>query len=384
MRGRITPVVEIKPADIGRQVAAAIRDADMAGEVFVQSFSPEAIQDFRAELPRVPTGLIIGGAGLAEPTARALDHLTRAREAGASAVVCHYQSIAPEYLEAMHRRAMAVWVYTVNDSATMELLRDMGVDGIITDAPSEALGIRSPAPAEEVSGGLQAPPASRSRRVDIIAGEISVLEFARYYSDALALPLIAEGGDKSWEGEKIVLPSTVRDADPDVVKALLAESGYSITERRLGDGRRVVLMARSNAAEATGSPRETPIVEVTPRGRSDRRSSTPGRGGRVATAEAPETGRIEYRGLTITTVPEMLVAQTELPARAGALVAEVDEQAGGLAELLRRFDIITYVGSERVRSPADFKRKIEAIQPGQPAYIRILRKGRTVLLPVRG
>ncbi len=389
MRGRITPVVEIKPDDIGRLVAAAIRDADMVDQVFVQSFSPQAIWDVRSELPRVPTGLLIGGAGPAEPTDRALDHLARAREAGASAVICHYQSIAPEYLDAMHRRAMTVWVYTVNDSATLELLRDLGVDGIVTDVPAEALRIRSHAPAgAEASGGLQAPvppTASEStpRRIDILAGEISVLEFARYYSEALALPLIAEGGDKSWEGEKILLPSTVRGADPDVVKSLLAESGYSITERRLRDGRRVVLMGRASATDTSGSPREKPVVEVTSRERTDRRPSS-GRDGRAATAEAPETGTIEFRGLTITTVPEMLVAQTELPARAGALVLELGEDGAGIAQLLRRFDIITYVGSDRVRSPADFKRKIEAIQPGQPTAIRVLRNGRTAILPVRG
>ncbi len=80
----------------------------------------------------------------------------------------------------------------------------------------------------------------------------------------------------------------------------------------------------------------------------------------------------------------MLVAQTMLPAGAGALVRARDEEAGGLADMMRRFDIITYVGSDRVRSPADFKTRIERIRRGQSTYVRVLRKGKTMILPVRG
>ncbi len=388
LRGKITPVIEIKPDDIGRQVAEVIRQADMVEEVFVQSFSPRAIRDVRAELPQVPTGLLIGGAGLADPTDRAVDHLRRAREAGASAIVCHYRSIAPEYLRAIHRRAMSVWVYTVNDGATLALLRDMGVDGIITDLPAEALRIRSHSSSgTDVTGGLQAPASptasgtasgSGARRITIVAGEISVLEFARYYSDAIGIPLIAEGGDKRWEDEKILVPSTVRDAGPELVKALLGESGYTITERRLPDGRRVAFMGRARATAVPTTPRETPIVKVTSATRAPRRRA------HAATAEAPETGRVDFSGLTIVTVPEMLVAQTALSVGAGAFVRARDEEAGGLADMLRRFDVITYVGSERVRSPIDFKRKIGKIRRGQRIYVRVLRNGKTVILPVRG
>ncbi len=42
----------------------------------------------------------------------------------------------PRFVEAAHRRGVAVHVWTIDDVPTMDALLDMGVDGIMTDRPS--------------------------------------------------------------------------------------------------------------------------------------------------------------------------------------------------------------------------------------------------------
>jgi glycerophosphoryl diester phosphodiesterase len=143
LRGKATAVVEIKDKAIGREVARLIRSAGLEDEVFVQSFHPQAIRELREELPGVTTGFLTGDRVGIDEVERARTHLRQAREAGASAVVCDYVLIGPAYLAEMRRRAMAVWVYTVDDPAVQEMLIRLGVDGIITNVPSGLLKLLS-------------------------------------------------------------------------------------------------------------------------------------------------------------------------------------------------------------------------------------------------
>jgi glycerophosphoryl diester phosphodiesterase len=139
LRGKTTAVVEIKPEGIGRDVARAIRKAGMAEQVFVQSFSARAVREFHEELPQAATGFLTDDRVSASEAERARSHLRQAREVGASAVVCDHALVGPAYLEEIHRHAMAVWVYTVDDPALAEMLVRLGVDGIITNVPKPLL-----------------------------------------------------------------------------------------------------------------------------------------------------------------------------------------------------------------------------------------------------
>jgi glycerophosphoryl diester phosphodiesterase len=51
--------------------------------------------------------------------------------------------LTPRYVQAIHARQRRVFTYTVNEAADMRRLFEMGVDGIFTDDPALALGIRS-------------------------------------------------------------------------------------------------------------------------------------------------------------------------------------------------------------------------------------------------
>ena len=136
LRGRATPVIEIKPEDIGQDVAMIVQKLALEKEVFVQSFSPRAISDFHKVLPEVTTGYLTGSKVSDDSVERAREHLRIARESGASVVVCNYKLADREYIEEIHRNEFFVWVYTVDDAALMRLLMERGIDGIITNVPS--------------------------------------------------------------------------------------------------------------------------------------------------------------------------------------------------------------------------------------------------------
>ena len=141
LRGRATPVIEIKPEDIGQDVAMIVEKLGIEDEVFVQSFSARAISDFHKVLPEVTTGYLTGSRVSDDSAERAREHLRIARESGASVVVCDHRLADPEYIEEIHRNNFLVWVYTVDDAGPMRLLMGRGIDGIITNVPSVLLGL---------------------------------------------------------------------------------------------------------------------------------------------------------------------------------------------------------------------------------------------------
>jgi glycerophosphoryl diester phosphodiesterase len=53
--------------------------------------------------------------------------------------------VSPRFLRAVHRSGLAVQVWTVNLEADMRRLYGWGVDGIITDCPDVAVGVRDEA-----------------------------------------------------------------------------------------------------------------------------------------------------------------------------------------------------------------------------------------------
>ena len=142
LRGRSTPVIEIKPEDIGQDVAMIVQKLGIEKEVFVQSFSPRAIREFHEVLPGVTTGYLTGNKVSDDSIARAREHRRIAAEAGASVVVCNYKLADQAYIEELHSSGFIVWVYTVDDEGIMRSLMESGIDGIITNVPAVTVGLR--------------------------------------------------------------------------------------------------------------------------------------------------------------------------------------------------------------------------------------------------
>lgn len=133
--------IEIKQVTPGLGVpfCRALRDAGATARVVVASFSDVAMTEFRAACPEVLTSMTerelrppvllskVGLGGLAPLPGRAAQVPLK----GGGVTV-----VTPSFVGAMHRRGVAVQVWTINDEATMRRLIQMGVDGIQTDDPA--------------------------------------------------------------------------------------------------------------------------------------------------------------------------------------------------------------------------------------------------------
>jgi glycerophosphoryl diester phosphodiesterase len=143
MLGHALTVVEIKGAGIADMVWESIQEADAEDNVVVISFKADEIRRMHEIAPQLPTALLVGGDDFPEgtPAEVAAELVGRARASHASFLDTSHKPITPELVTELHRRGMALWVYTVNNESRMLELSAMGVDGITTDVPDRALQV---------------------------------------------------------------------------------------------------------------------------------------------------------------------------------------------------------------------------------------------------
>lgn len=97
--------------------------------VIIQSFDPRTLQVVHRKYPDVMTALLVENMDGLEQN---LEHL------GFTPTVYspYYQLITPALVEATHRRSMKLIPWRVNDLEQMKQLKQMGVDGLISDYPN--------------------------------------------------------------------------------------------------------------------------------------------------------------------------------------------------------------------------------------------------------
>jgi glycerophosphoryl diester phosphodiesterase len=125
--------VEIKPgpgreAETGAAVAVAVAHAwrDAAIPPLLSSFSETALEAAARAVPGLPRAL------LTERIAQ--DWLARIRRLDAVALDVHHVALSAEAVAEAHAAGVRVLTYTVNDPVRAAVLRDWGVDCVITDA----------------------------------------------------------------------------------------------------------------------------------------------------------------------------------------------------------------------------------------------------------
>ncbi|KAA3656898.1 MAG: glycerophosphodiester phosphodiesterase [Chloroflexi bacterium] len=122
--------------------ADTIRQHNMIDKMCVGSFSDKNVADFRKELPEVAKS------GSAWEVRRLFImktlQLSRLYWGGANVMqIPEYEGnihlVTKRFVKAAHRNGIAVHVWTVNETAVMQHLLNIGVDGLVTDFPDRAL-----------------------------------------------------------------------------------------------------------------------------------------------------------------------------------------------------------------------------------------------------
>ena len=117
---------------IGEQVAAELerrphwlRPDPEERLLVVQSFDWDFVRSFHQRMPQVRVGVL--GAPAPEQLGEVATY--------ANQVNPHHLEASPEYVAAVHSHGMTINPYTVDDPATMRVLIERGVDGIISNRP---------------------------------------------------------------------------------------------------------------------------------------------------------------------------------------------------------------------------------------------------------
>ncbi len=125
-----------------KPLCALVRERKMVDKVIVGSFNQTTIDDFRRECPEIATSaspsevtkfLALVKAGLTDSYSPPMQALQVPQNLG------NLQVVSKEFVETAHRRNLKVHVWTINETADMQRLIEMGVDGIMTDYPDRLL-----------------------------------------------------------------------------------------------------------------------------------------------------------------------------------------------------------------------------------------------------
>lgn len=135
LRNQAMALIEVKPSGIARPVVEAIRQMKAVEHVVVQSFHPGTVRAVGELEPRISTSLLAVRGGGARPRRRGRSLVKRAAKVGANALSIRYPGLDPRTAEEIHRRAMTLWVWTLDDEKDMRAMIEAGADGIITNRP---------------------------------------------------------------------------------------------------------------------------------------------------------------------------------------------------------------------------------------------------------
>ncbi|MCP5094458.1 MAG: NUDIX domain-containing protein [Chloroflexi bacterium] len=136
--------VDIKQAapSIIESFGTLIRKTDKAAHMCVGSFNGQTVARFRREMPAVAKSGSKNEVRLLFVTSKLrMPGLYR----GQANVfqIPEYEGrihlVTPQFVQAAHKNNVAVHVWTVNETAVMQRLLDIGVDGLVTDYPDRAL-----------------------------------------------------------------------------------------------------------------------------------------------------------------------------------------------------------------------------------------------------
>jgi glycerophosphoryl diester phosphodiesterase len=131
-RDRIRLNIELKyygdhQPRLAERVVEAVQAHQMTNQVIIQCLEYEPLMEVRRLAPYIPVGYLMS-VNASHPGRLKVDFLGT-----------ELSRVTGAFVQAAHRRAQRVHVWTVDDPFDMERMIDLGVDDLITNAPEEAL-----------------------------------------------------------------------------------------------------------------------------------------------------------------------------------------------------------------------------------------------------
>jgi glycerophosphoryl diester phosphodiesterase len=127
--------IELKGASTGVAVAEELNAAITLGWnpecLLVSSFDHSELLTLKTLAPHVPRGVLVYG--------YPLNCLGIARKLGAVSVHIDIDAVSKERISRIQQAGFKVYVYTVDDPADIQTLREWGADGVFSNFPERAL-----------------------------------------------------------------------------------------------------------------------------------------------------------------------------------------------------------------------------------------------------
>ncbi|HNP28505.1 MAG TPA: glycerophosphodiester phosphodiesterase family protein [Nitrospirales bacterium] len=127
LTGRAGAMIELKVRGIAADVCAKVQETNFSGPVIYASFLHEELITVRKLMADAPTLALIEG-GPIHSTAFATN--VQATHAGLS-----LDTVTSDVVKALQEQGIRVFVYTVDDSENIARMKQLGVDGIISNFP---------------------------------------------------------------------------------------------------------------------------------------------------------------------------------------------------------------------------------------------------------
>lgn len=119
------------PPEFVERVMAVISSQGLEDYVNIQSFDTRPLQYLHEKYPAMPLAMLIEGKDL-----RSLEKQLKDLGFVPQYYSPHFSRVDARLVREVHERGMKIIPWTVNDRETIRKLKEMGVDGIITDYPN--------------------------------------------------------------------------------------------------------------------------------------------------------------------------------------------------------------------------------------------------------
>ena len=127
--------IELKGSNTAKLVVKLIEEHLSQGwsiaDFVVSSFNHEELHQVKTLCPQIKTGMLIYGLPW--------QYISMMEQLQAEIAIANIDFVSPELLASVHNLGFPVWIYTVNQLEEINRLRDMGVDGVITNYPERVI-----------------------------------------------------------------------------------------------------------------------------------------------------------------------------------------------------------------------------------------------------